>query len=74
MTKNIFSENRVSESRYCRMPGAAKIDAETYLTLLKSSRTHRELVEEYHGKGERSITEAAATVGLKLPEEYSPEK
>ena len=69
----IFSENKVSENRYCRQPGAATIDAETYLTLLESSRLHRDLVQEYHGQGERSVEEAAKLVGLRLPEQYSPE-
>ena len=68
-----FSENKVSENRYCRQPGAATIDAETYLTLLESSRLHRDLVQEYHGQGERSVEEAAKLVGLRLPEQYSPE-
>ena len=59
----------MSENRYCRQPGAATVDAETYLTLLRSSRVHRDLVEEYHGKGERSIKQSAELVGLKLPEQ-----
>jgi len=69
----LFDENKVSENRYCRQPGAATIDAETYLTLLESSRLHRDLVQEYHGQGERSVEEAAKLVGLRLPEQYSPE-
>ena len=70
----IFSANQISENRYCRKPGAALVDAETYLCLLENSRKHQELIKIYHGKGERSVQEAANLVGLKLPELYKEDE
>jgi len=68
----LFSNNQVTDSRYCRQPGSAEHDAETLLLYLKANLEHQELVEKYHGQGERTTKQAAETVGLKLPEEYVP--
>ena len=62
----------MTDSRYCRQPGSAEHDAETLLLYLKANLEHQELVEKYHGQGERTTKQAAETVGLKLPEEYVP--
>ena len=69
---NYFSKNTLTESRYCRQPEAASIDAKTLLTYLNANLEHQELVDVYHGQGERTTKQAAETVGLKLPEEYVP--
>ena len=64
---NFFpSQNRITENRYCRQPEAATHDAKTLLTYLESNRQHQELIEIYHGRGERSTKQAAETVGLKV--------
>jgi len=72
--QDLFDANQISENRYCRQPGAALVDAETYLCLLENSRKHQELIKIYHGKGERSVQEAANLVGLKLPELYKEDE
>ena len=71
-SKKCFSKNKVTENRYCRQPEAASIDAKTLLTYLNANLEHQELVDVYHGQGERTTKQAAETVGLKLPEEYVP--
>ena len=68
-----FSQNRITENRYCRQPEAATHDAQTLLTYLEATRQHQELIDIYHGRGERSTQQAAETVGLKLPEQYQPD-
>ena len=68
-----FSQNRVTENRYCRQPEAATHDAQTLLTYLETTRQHQELIDVYHGRGERSVKQAAETVGLQLPKQYQPD-
>ena len=63
---HFFSQNRITENRYCRQPEAATHDAQTLLTYLESNRQHQELIDIYHGRGERSTEQAANTVGLKV--------
>ena len=46
---------------------AAQQDAINYAQMLESNRKHRELLNEYHLKGERSVEDAASLVGLKVP-------
>lgn len=41
--------------------------AETYLTYLESTRNYQQLKQMYAGRGERSVSETANLVGLKLP-------
>lgn len=48
---------------------AAEQDAINMIQLLSSNRKHRELLDEYHTKGERSVQEAAELVGLKIPDQ-----
>merc|ERR1711892_250937 len=69
----LFDQNRVSENRYCRQPEAATHDAQTLLTYLETTRQHQELIDVYHGRGERSVKQAAETVGLQLPKQYQPD-
>merc|ERR1712088_360146 len=47
---------------------AAEQDAINYVQMLESNRKHRELLNEYHLKGERSVKDAAELVGLKVPD------
>ncbi|XP_053299719.1 protein FMC1 homolog isoform X1 [Pleuronectes platessa] len=66
-----FRKNKASLSvtgdRYCRAQQEAHHDSHTYLCLLTATRHHLALHQLYHGKGERSIEQAADMVGLRLP-------
>ncbi|XP_061740218.1 protein FMC1 homolog [Nerophis ophidion] len=65
--KEQFRKNKVTGERYCRAQQEALHASQTYLCLLASTRNHRTLHDLYHGKGERSLQEAAGLVGLRLP-------
>ncbi|XP_014402190.1 PREDICTED: UPF0562 protein C7orf55 homolog [Myotis brandtii] len=58
---------RVTSEKLCRAQHELHFQAATYLCLLRSVREHVALHQEFHGKGERSVEEAAGLVGLKLP-------
>ncbi|MEE6512900.1 hypothetical protein FKM82_020220 [Ascaphus truei] len=62
-----FRRNQVTSEKFCRAQQELHFQASTYLCLLRSVRNHLALHKEYHGKGDRSIEEAAGMVGLKLP-------
>ncbi|XP_001374810.1 protein FMC1 homolog [Monodelphis domestica] len=62
-----FRAHRVTSEKLCRAQHELHFQAATYLCLLRSIRNHVALHQEFHGKGERSVEEAAGVVGLKLP-------
>ncbi|XP_034449083.1 protein FMC1 homolog isoform X2 [Hippoglossus hippoglossus] len=62
-----FRKNKVTGEQYCRAQQEAHHDSHTYLCLLTATRNHLALHDLYHGKGERSIEQAAGIVGLRLP-------
>ncbi|XP_060760168.1 protein FMC1 homolog [Neoarius graeffei] len=62
-----FRKNQVTSERHCRAQREAVHASHTYLCLLESTRRHRELHNQYHGKGERPPEEVAHLVGLRLP-------
>ncbi|GAB6019289.1 hypothetical protein CHUAL_000884 [Chamberlinius hualienensis] len=64
---NEYRRNQVTDRKLCRGEDELHYLARTYLCYITSHRKHQELYDEYHGKGERSIQEAANLVGLRLP-------
>ncbi|XP_056379674.1 protein FMC1 homolog [Hyla sarda] len=64
-----FRRNQVTSEKLCLAQQELHFQASTYLCLLQSVRNHLIFHEEYHGKGERSTEEAAALVGLKVPQQ-----
>ncbi|XP_028931367.1 protein FMC1 homolog [Ornithorhynchus anatinus] len=62
-----FRAHRVTGEKLCRAQHELHFDAATYLCLLRSVREHVALHREFHGRGERSVTESAGMVGLQLP-------
>nr|XP_036850454.1 protein FMC1 homolog [Manis javanica] len=59
----------VTSEKLCRAQHELHFQAATYLCLLRSTREHVALHQEFHGKGERSVEESAGLVGLKLPQQ-----
>ncbi len=57
----------------CRERDQAESLARAYLSYLESSRKHCELLQHYHGRGERTVADTAQMVGFKLPHD-SPKK
>ncbi|XP_020853766.1 protein FMC1 homolog isoform X2 [Phascolarctos cinereus] len=64
-----FRAHRVTSEKLCRAQHELHFQAATYLCLLRSTRNHVALHQEFHGKGERSVQEAAGVVGLTLPQQ-----
>ncbi|XP_068208567.1 protein FMC1 homolog [Palaemon carinicauda] len=64
-----YRKNAVTDQQYCREQEEMAYTAQTYSTYLESSRRYREIREEYHGRGERSVRETADYVGFKLPQD-----
>lgn len=59
---------QVTGAKNCKHQSEMQHLAETYLCLLESTARQSELAAVYR-RGERSIQESAAMVGLRLPEE-----
>ena len=68
-----FHQNNVSDSKYCVQENQQKFLGHAYLTYLENTDKTIELYSAY-SKGERSIKESAAIVGLRLPKVYQPPK
>ncbi|XP_069825048.1 protein FMC1 homolog [Dendropsophus ebraccatus] len=64
-----FRRHQVTSEKLCLAQQELHFQASTYLCLLQSVRNHLIFHEEYHSKGERSAEEAAALVGLKIPQQ-----
>lgn len=62
-----FRKYNTTDQQLCKAKEEMQFIAKTYLCYLKSSRLEREILEEFHGKGERTVTETANLVGFKLP-------
>ncbi|KAK1335096.1 LOW QUALITY PROTEIN: hypothetical protein QTO34_004674 [Cnephaeus nilssonii] len=54
-----FRAHRVTSEKLCRAQHELHFQAATYLCLLRSVREHVALHQEFHGRGERSVEEAA---------------
>merc|ERR1712131_56160 len=65
-----YRRHQHSTNINCRHLKAAEQDQRSFLTYLQANKTHRDLLQEYHTKGERSVAEAANLVGLKTPGQY----
>lgn len=64
-----FKQNQATSSRFCREGSEMPMIANAYVTYLRSTKEYIELHSRYC-KGERSTEEAAAIVGLRLPQQY----
>ncbi|KAM3914539.1 protein FMC1 homolog [Leptodactylus fuscus] len=64
-----FRKNQVTSEKLCLAHQELHFQASTYLCLLQSVRNHVIFHAEYHGKGERSVEEAAGLVGLMVPQQ-----
>lgn len=64
-----FRKHDRTDEQLCKSREEMKFMANTYLCYLRSSRLQKEINEEFHGKGERSVAETANMVGFKLPQD-----
>lgn len=64
---NQYRKYQTTDEQLCRAREEKKFIANTYLCYLRSSRLHKEINEEFHGKGERTVEQTAKMVGFKLP-------
>ena len=67
--RNEFKLNTVTDAKYCMEKDQMVFLGSAYLTYLDSTKKTLALYSRYC-KGERSIEESAAIVGLKLPKLY----
>lgn len=68
---NHFRKYNTTDQQLCKAREEMEFIAKTYLCYLKSSRLERQILDEFHGKGERTVNETAKMVGFKLP--HDPE-
>ena len=66
--RSVIRQHEATDQRLCRAPEELQFLGNTYRTYLESGERYRDLYGKYFGKGEKTIEEAARTVGLKLPE------
>lgn len=64
---NQYRKFRTTDEQLCRAREEMNFIANTYLSYLRSSRLRKQICDEFHGKGERSVAETAKLVGFKLP-------
>lgn len=64
---NQFRKYNTTDQQLCKAKEEMEFIAKTYLCYLKSSRLEKQILEEFHGKGERTVSETAKMVGFKLP-------
>ncbi|XP_022209384.1 protein FMC1 homolog [Drosophila obscura] len=62
-----YKRHETTDQQHCKARNEAVFLGQTYLTYLSSLRTYTELYHEYHGRGERSVSDTADLVGFKLP-------
>ena len=75
ITQYILKQYRqygLTEMQYCKASKEMTYLADTYATYLSSQRKWQDVHSEYHTKGDRTVSETARLVGLKLPQEYDP--
>lgn len=65
---SIVRKHDVTDRRLCPAPEELQFIGTCYQTYLESNQQYGELYRKHFGKGEKTIEEAARTVGLKLPE------
>ena len=62
-----YRKHQTTEKQYCKQSEEMSHLADSYATYLYSQRKWKEVHEEYHAKGERTVEETANIVGFKLP-------
>nr|CAH7763223.1 unnamed protein product [Callosobruchus chinensis] len=67
-----YRKYKVTDEQLCKAREEMEYMAKSYLCYLKSSRLEKEIQQEFHGKGERSVQDTARMVGFKLP--HDPKK
>lgn len=70
LKKYIFQQYRkfqITDLQLCKAREEMNFLAQSYLCYLQSQRRYKEIHEQYHAKGERSVKETADMVGFKLP-------
>lgn len=62
-----FRKYKTTDEQLCKAKEEMEFIGKTYLCYLKSSRLEKQIIEQYHGKGERTVSDTAKLVGFKLP-------
>ncbi|XP_022899882.1 protein FMC1 homolog isoform X2 [Onthophagus taurus] len=62
-----FRKHQLTDQQYCKANEEMKFMATSYLCYLRSGRLQKKISAEFHGKGERTVSETAKMVGFKLP-------
>eukprot|EP00067_Danio_rerio_P016731 XP_002661059.2 protein FMC1 homolog [Danio rerio] len=62
-----FRKNQVTGAQLCRAQMESLHAAVSYRCLLASTRLHQRLHLQYHARGEHTPQQAAALVGLRMP-------
>lgn len=62
-----FRKYKTTDEQLCKAKEEMESIARTYLCYLKSLRLEKQILDQYHGKGERTVSETAKMVGFKLP-------
>lgn len=62
-----FHKYKETDQQLCKAQEEMKFLASSYLCYLQSQRRYKEICDQYHVKGERSIKETADMMGFKLP-------
>ncbi len=57
----------MTQRQHCKASEEMRHLGATYAAYLRHQRLWREVHEEYHAKGERSVRDTANVVGFKLP-------
>lgn len=64
---NQFRKYNTTDQQLCKAKEEVEFIAKSYLCYLKSLRLEKQIFDEFHGKGERTVEETAKMVGFKLP-------
>ncbi|XP_056643833.1 protein FMC1 homolog [Diorhabda sublineata] len=64
---NQYRKYLVTGEQLCKAREEMQFIANTYLCYLRSTRLSKEIQQEFHGKGERTVEDTAKLVGFKLP-------
>ncbi|ERL92077.1 protein FMC1 homolog [Dendroctonus ponderosae] len=62
-----YRKYNTTDQQLCKAREEMDFIANSYLCYLRSSRLSRQIHDEFHGKGERSVQDTARMVGFKLP-------
>lgn len=62
-----YRKHQTTDEQLCKSREEMKFMANTYLCYLRSSRLYKEINEEFHARGERTVSQTANMLGFKLP-------